>query len=299
MDETITEAAALQAAQQGYARKTGGAMPPAPTPEPVAQSEQPPADLTASPAPVAQAPAAVVDDEPSAQAAPAPSAQEAIASQLDDLKAQIRDLKANGVDPQSINRMNGQIGGLTRVLNKLEKQLAPSDNELAAAMAQAEKTAAEYPELGGAMLNVVKALAARLPEKQAEQEPPEAEAQPTQAQPPASPYNETQKALIAALKGLHPDRDAINENPEFKTWLAAKGREYHETFESTWDLAFLAKGYTDFKAAQAAKAQAKQRRQDQIVAAQTPSGVAATNNPLPDEAGLARGYARGAAKRHY
>jgi hypothetical protein len=297
MDETITEAAALQAAQQGYARKTGGAMPPAPTPEPVAQSEQPPADLTASPAPVAQAPAEVVDDEPSAQAAPAPSAQEAIASQLDDLKAQIRDLKANGVDPQSINRMNGQIGGLTRVLNKLEKQLAPSDNELAAAMAQAEKTAAEYPELGGAMLNVVKALAARLPEKQAEQEPPEA--QPTQAPAPASAYNETQTALIKALNGLHPDRHTINANPEFQTWLAAKGRDYHSEFTNSWDLAFLAKGYTDFKAAQAAKAQAKQRRQDQIVAAQTPSGVAATNNPLPDEAGLARGYARGAAKRHY
>ena len=300
MEEQVTqEAEAASAARAGYERRAG--IKPAPQPEPV-KTEQPPADTTASPAPAAEieAPAAVVDDEPSLEAEPvAPSPTENISSQLEDLKAQVRELKSQGVDPNAVQRLFGEIGGITRIVNKLQKQLAPTDNELAGAIAAAEKAAQEYPEIGGPMLSALKALAAQLPEKPTEPEPTQAPIQSPapQAAPPAEdPYTPEQKAAIKFLNDLHPDRFAINQSPEFNKWLAAKGRDYEQKFKSGWDFAHLAKGYSDFKAAQAIK----QRRQQQLEASQTPQGVAG-NQPsvLPDTAGYQRGYHRAKTKRHF
>lgn len=298
MDENEqAEAAAMQAAEAGYARKTGGAMPPAPTP----QAEPPLADTAPPDAPAADAPA-VTGDEPNLEAeqppAPAPQPSDAITAQLEDLKAQVRDLKSQGVDQQTVHRLFGEIGGITRIVNKLQKQTAPTDNELAGALAAAKKAAEDYPEIGGPMLKALEALAAKLPEKDAEVETPAvptAQAAPVAA-PPASPYTPKQLAQIEALHALHPDRHEISKSTEFKQWLAAKGRDYEQKFKNSWDIALVTRGYDEFKAARAARA----RKQATLAAATASPGVAAPAvTVLPDAAGVQRGYDRARSKRHF
>lgn len=293
MDETTieTEAAAMQAAQVGYAKRAGATAPAeaAPTVTP----EQPPADAVPSPAPAANAPA-VDDDEPSPQAEPGKSPETTIAAQLEDLKAQLHEMKANGMDSQTAHRLFGEIGGITRVVKQLQKKLAPTENELAGAITAAEKAAAEYPEFGAPMLQALKALAAQMPEAKTEPEPqPTAAApQPTtaSASTPASPYTSEQTVAIKFLNDLHPDRLQLNQAPEFQKWLAAKDAAFKDRFTKTWDFGFIAKGYTEFKDAQAAQ----KRKADRLAAAATPQGTAQTPTPttLPDEAGFAIGYAR-------
>jgi hypothetical protein len=295
-----TDAAALAAAKEGYARRAG-APAPAAAPAAVDTPAAPPlAEKAPSPAPAAPAPAAKADEQPAPKAEPEQPSTDRVAAQLEDLKAQIRDLKANGADQQAINRLHGQIGGITRVLNKLEKQLTPTDNELTAAIAQAEKTAAEYPDIGGPMLNVIKALAAQLPDKAKEAE---AAAPATTAAPATSDvYTAEEKTAIKFLDEAHPDRFEINQSAEWQKWLASKGPEYERTFRSSWNPVVLAAGYAEFKQAQAAaKAAAeakKQTKKDRLEAAHTPEGVAAPPKPNePTDIELAkRGYARYAGK---
>jgi hypothetical protein len=291
-DNEQADAAALAAAQAGYERRAG--ITPAPSPEPV-KSEPPLAQAAPSEAPAADAPAAP-DDEPIVEAEPAkePSAIEAISSQLEDLKAQIREQKSQGVDSQTVHRLFGEIGGLTRIVKKLQSQVAPTNNELAGAMAAAEKAAKDYPEIGQPMLEALKALAAKLPEP-AEAEP-EPEAAPPAPAPAAEQFTPEQKAAIKFLNDLHPDRLEVNKTREFQTWLSAKPADYRTRFTNSWDFAFIAKGYDEFKAAQAAR----RKKQERLEAAQQPQGAAQSlPHVLPDEAGFTRGYERGKAKRHF
>lgn len=306
-NETNAEAAtvdadALKAAQAGYNRRAGTkASPPAPAAAPV-EPEQPLAETDPSPAPAANAPAAQGDDEPNLEAeqgTPEPSAQQAISTQLEDLKAQIRELKANGVDAGTVHRLFGEIGGITRVVKQLQAKAAPSESELAGAIKAAEKTAEEYPEIGGPMVAALKALAAQLPaQPEAVDEPePAAAAAQTSAPPapPADPYTPEQKAAIKFLDDLHPDRLQVNTSTEFKSWLSAKPADFQKRFTTSWDFAFIAKGYSEFKAAQ----QARRKKTERLEAAVTPQGSAANPQPttLTPEAQAKRGYDRYRSKR--
>lgn len=307
--ETNAEAAtvdadALKAAQAGYNRRAGVRTTPAQAAAPVEEPAQPLADKAPSPAPAAPAPAAEVDDEPGLEAEPEksePSAQEAIGAQLDDLKAQIRELKANGVDASTVHRLFGEIGGITRVVKQLQAKAAPSESELAGAIKAAEKTAEEYPEIGGPMVAALKALAAQIPQKTEPAEPePSAAPAPTATQapaaaPPADPYTPEQKAAIKFLNDLHPDRLTVNTSPEFKSWLSAKPADFQQRFTTSWDFAFIAKGYSEFKAAQATK----RKKTERLEAAVTPQGSAAAPQPttLTPEAQARVGYERYRSKR--
>lgn len=304
MDENDTnaDAAALAAAKAGYERRAGVHAPASPSADVPAQ---PLADATASPAPAADAP--VVDDDPESNleaeaAAPAPAsstaAPDAISQQLEDVKAQIRELRAQGTDQATVNRLFGEIGGITRVVKKLQQQLAPTENELAGAITAAEKAAQEYPEFGGPMLDALKALASKLPQKTEDPEEPEpqptaapvASPQPTAAPAPADPYTPEQKVQIKLLNELHPDRLDLNKSPDFQKWLSAKPADFRDRFTKTWDFAFIAKGYSEFKAAQATA----KRKADRLAAAATPQGTAHVPQAtaLSDTDAAKRGYAR-------
>lgn len=299
-EAATVDAEALKAAQAGYNRRAGVRGTPAAAEASVKQPEQPLADKAPEPAPATDdAPAADGSDEPDLKAEPEqkPSAQEAISAQLEDVKSQIRDLKASGVDASTVHRLFGEIGGITRVVKQLQARIAPSENELAGAIKAAEKTAEEYPEIGGPMVAALKALAAQIPQKP-EQDEPQAPAQPTepaQAAAPQDPYTPEQKAAIKFLNDLHPDRMEVNESPEFKTWLSAKAADYQKRFTTSWDFAFIAKGYSEFKAAR----DTKKRKTERLEAAVTPQGGAATAQPtsMSPEALAKRGYDRYRSKR--
>jgi hypothetical protein len=299
---TADAAQALTAAQAGYSRRKG--MSPAPAPQAtVEESAAPPlAEKAPEPAPAASAPAEG-SDEPHLEAEPAkPAPSAAISAQLDDVKAQIRELKANGVDASTVHRLFGEIGGITRVVKQLQARSAPTESELAGALKAAEKTAEEYPEIGGPMVAALKALAAQIPAKPEPSDEPAASAQPQAAAPaqaqPESPYTPEQRAAIKFLDDLHPDRLQLNAHPEFKSWLSAKPADFQQRFTSSWDFAFIAKGYGEFKAAHAAKQQAaeeaRRKKTERLEAAVTPQGSAASptpTNPSPEALAL-RGYNR-------
>jgi hypothetical protein len=283
----------LQAAQAGYASKKG-------LPAPVIAE----APVVPDPTPAADAPAVVDTPEAVEQVKEEPPAPTAVTAQLEVLKAQIREMKAGGTDKATIDRLFGEIGGITRAVKQLQKKDAPAENDLAGAMAAAEKVAADYPEIGKPMLNALKAMASQLPAKADEQDEPA-----PQTTTSASPYSEKQLALIEALDGIHPDRLELNESPDFKKWLTAQGREYEEKFKRSWDFALLANGYSNFKqskqtaAAQAAaaaaeKAKRAQEKKDRLDAAETPSGVAGQAvTTISDDEAARRGYERGRRKR--
>jgi hypothetical protein len=310
MDDTQTnaeaatvDADALKAAQAGYNRRAGVRTTPAQAAAPV-EPAQPLADQAPSPAPAAPAPAVEVDDEQGLEAEPEksdPPAKEAISAQLDDLKAQIRELKASGVDASTVHRLFGEIGGITRVVKQLQAKAAPSESELAGAIKAAEKTAEEYPEIGGPMVAALKALAAQIPQKTEPAEPePSAAPAPTTTQapvaaPPADPYTPDQRAAIKFLDDLHPDRLTVTKTPEFKSWLSAKPADYQKRFTTSWDFAFIAKGYDEYKAAQ----QAKRKKAERLEAAVTPQGTAAAPQPTTTtpEAQARVGYERYRSKR--
>lgn len=317
--EAATPADELQAARAGYNRRAGMRSRPAEVAAPAVTSSQggepPLADPVSEPAaPAADDAPAAADgsDEPSLEAEPPqPSPQEAISAQLEDVKAQIRELKASGVDAGTVHRLFGEIGGITRIVKAMQAKSAPSESELAGAIKAAEKAADEYPEIGGPMLAALKALAAQLPAKPEPADepdfvpttptpaPPAPTPAPAVAAPPADPYTPEQRAAIKFLDDLHPDRIKVNQSPEFRNWLSAKPADFQKRFTSSWDFAFIAKGYSEFKAAQQERAADLRRKTERLEAAVTPQGTAGAAQPtqLTPEAQALRGYQRYAGKR--
>lgn len=299
MTDTVTtpvvdeSAQAMQSAQAGY---DGKARAQAPAPE----VQNVPAQPLAETAPAASPKDPEEELTPPAEA-DKPSPITAVSTQLDDLKAQIRELKEGGADAATVRKMHGEIGELNRSLKQLtalQKAEAPAVDELAAALADAEAKAAEYPEIYGPLLKTLKVMQARMGQPAA----PETAQPPTEAAKPAETVVDpaeqarvaTQTAAIKALDEVHPDRHLIRQSPEFQAWLKAKPPEYQKRVTTSWNPAVVAEPFTDFKAFKAKQAKNQQR----LDAAVTEKGVPRTEpTTLPDEAGAQRGYARRASAR--
>lgn len=281
---TTEEAQAIAEAMAGY---QGKARAQAPAEESVKEPAAPLADST--PPASEEDP----DEEPTAQAEAKPA--DAIAQHLEDLKAQVKELAASkGADADAVRKMHGEIGNINRTLQKLkalDKANAPANDELVAAITEAEQTATEFPESAGPLVKAIKLLQSRLPAP--------AEEEDTATEPTVDLEEErrqaARKAAIEALDEVHPDRMTIKESPEFKTWYATwKTPEYRKRVEASWNPAVVAEPFSDWKATLAAR----KRKQDRLEAAATPQGLPhSTPSAISDEEAARRGYERMRGKR--
>jgi hypothetical protein len=291
------EAQALEAAKAGYAGKTRAQAPAEPAAVVQTPVAQPLANSTST------APDEDADAETNPPAEPTkPTDAQTVARQLEDLKAQVREMKESGADAATVRKMHGEIGSINGALQQLlaatKAETPEKVDELAAALARAKKTAEEYPEIAGPMVDAIEIMQARMAQQQAPQVPEKKEPErPQVAAPPSHPsgFTPEQVAAIRALDEVHPDRHEINKSPEFQAWLKAKPTEYQTKAKSSWNPAVVAQPYSDFKAFKAAQ----KRKQDRLDAAVTPQGTPQQAQPttLPDEAGLERGYARARRQR--
>jgi len=286
------EAQALQDAQAGYANKARAQAPAQPQKEvettPLAETAQ----SASEPDP---------DLEPVPQADPTPSPQEVLATQLEELRSQVRELKSSNADAATVRKMHGEIGDINRTLKELHaaaKANTPEEvDDLTAALKQAEETAKEYPEIAGPLLAAIKVMQARMTAPKPAEETPQAQPQKAEVTPAPHPsgYSKEQLAAIAALDEVHPDRHVINKSAEYQAWLKAKPPEYQKKVTTSWNPAVVAQPFTDFKAFKAAQ----KRKQDRLDAAETPQGTPRQAQPstLSDEEGARIGYERARRKR--
>ena len=317
--EGQAEAQALAEAKAGYegrARAAAASAAPAPA-QPAASDVQQPAAgeplAETGTSSSAAAPAAPEQREPDPQAEPAKPtpAEAALKQQLEDLKAQVQELKASGADAATVRKMHGEIGDINRTLKQfaaVKAAEAPADDELAAALKSAEAVADEYPDIAGPIVKAIKALQARAPAPAVAPEPaqpdPQQQPEPTQASPSAEEerdehgYTKEQRRAIAELDELHPDRFEIKASSEYQAWFANwMTPEYRAKVNSSWNPAVVAEPFTAFKVYRASL----QRKKDRLDAAATPQGTPQSSTPstLPDEAGFERGYKRAAQSRHF
>lgn len=282
------EAQAIQDARAGYEGKARAQAPA--EPEVKAVPAQPLADSTL--------PASTTDpeDEPNLSAEAPPKADAAaVAQQLEDLRAQVRDLKASGADADTVRKMHGDIGEINRTLKQLkalEKADAPAEDELAAAIKSAEETATEYPEIAGPLLKALKVLQSRMTTTPAEPEKQPADSLPD---PTLAVRIAREQAAIDALNEVHPDRLTVKETPEFKKWFAAwKTPEYRTKVTSSWNPAVVAEPFTAYKQWLGAQ----QRKQERLEAAVTEKGTPLSGpTTISDEEAARIGYERARGKR--
>lgn len=308
MDEEVQQLASqeeVQAAadaQAGYERRTrASSNESAPVSVPAVQPEAAVSPLADSVPPSAS----VTDPEPApdVQADPAGPSVQVLAQTLDDVRAQLKELKDNGADAATVRKMHGEIGELNRTMKQLKalenKAEAPADDELAAALSSAEKVAEEYPDIAGPLVKAIKALQSRQPTPAVDPSPDLEQLESTQAtnEPERDEHGYTveERAAIKALDEVHPDRFKVKASPEFQTWMASKPPEYQTKVNTSWNPAVLSKCFDDFKATLAAR----KSKQNRVEAAVQPSGTPQRSQPtvLPDEAGIERGYKRRAAQR--
>lgn len=306
--EVQAEAQALAEAQAGYASKARAAAE-LTAPAPATAAVQPAAGAPLADSVPLSASAPDPEPAPDLQAEPAkPTAAEAaLTQQLEDLKAQVRELKSSGADAATVRKMHGEIGDINRTLKQfaaVKAAEAPAGDELAAALKAAEGVAEEYPDIAGPIVKAIQAMQTRSPASAAAPEPetPEPQQQGTTPAPTADAeerdehgYTKVQRAAIDAIDEVVPDRFEIKASPEYQTWFAAwKTPEYRKKVLSSWNPAVVAEPFAAFKAWQAQRKQ----KQNVIDAAVQPQGSAQAPaaTTIPDEAGFQRGYAR--AKRH-
>lgn len=269
--EVQDDAQALASAVAGYSGKARVEETPA-----AASAEQPEQ-------PAEEAPQ-VIEASPEVQ--PEKTEAEKIAESLADLKAQVSAIKS-GSDPDAVRKLHGEIGNINRTLKQLQAPAsageAPADDELAAALKEAEKIASEFEEIGGPLVRALKAVAAKQTSKS-----PDVDI--------ASVVSEKVKEqreldAIEALAEEHPDWQTVRSTPEYKAWLSSKTPEFQERFNSTWNPAVVAKGLTEFKDS----LKVKETKQKRLAAAVTPQGVPrpATPSTIPDEEAALIGYNKG------
>lgn len=257
-----TEADELASAMAGY-NKTRGEEPPVESvvAEPSTEQEsQAPAD-----APTA------IEEHPSVTD---------LAEELKALKAKVA---SSSGEPDAIRKLHGEIGNINRTLKQMQTADAPDSDELSAALKQAEEAAAEYPELAGPQVKVLKLLQASIANKTAER--PDLSATISQAV-----IERKRQDDIEALADEHPDYRDVYASSEFQTWLSSKPAAYQEKLNSTWNPAIASRGLTEFKEAR----KAQERKQNRLAAAVAPQGVQqrAQSSTLPDEAGFNAGYSK-------
>lgn len=260
-EEIQDDAAALASAMAGYNH--------------TARGEQPPAGVIAEPS---AEPEDIPDIE---EVAPEPEAQPSVADELAALKAKV---KAMTGDTDAVRKLHGEIGDINRTLKQMQTPVAPVEDDLTAALKEAEAAAEDFPEVVGPLVKALKMSMARQPTTQNAPED-------ITGRISSEVARIRQQDAMETLSEVHPDYETVRETSEYKSWLAGKTPEFQERFTTTWNPAVVAKGLTEFKDS----LKTKQRKQDRLAAAVTPQGVPqkAAPSKLPDEAGFSVGYNKG------
>lgn len=265
----------LVAAMSGYNARSRNKLP-AEEPEEPRQTAQPEVKTEVATPEVTSAPE---PKEPQT-----PTLEERLAA----LKEEVKQLV--GIDPQAVRKLNGDIGDINRRLKQLEPKPeakpAPVDDELTAALAQAEEAAQGFPELAGPLVNVAKLLS------KARQESGETASVLSKEQVAELVTQQRYNDAVSALEEEHPDFRTVRETPEFKEWFKTKPAEYQEKLNNSVNPLFVSKGLTEFKESVAKKQQTAQKKQERLASAITPQSVPAPAKPsaIPDEEGAMRGY---------
>lgn len=260
--EVQTEADELASMMAGY-NKTRGDEPPV---EPVAEPS--------------------TEQEGQAQAEVPPVIEEQPTVSVNDLADELKALKSkvasSAGEPEAIRKLHGEIGNINRTLKQLQTPAsAPDSDDLSAALKDAEAVAAEYPDLAGPLVKVLKASIAA----KAVTEAPDISAAVTAAVTERKRLDD-----IEALTDEHPDYRDIYASQEFKTWLSTKPAAYQDKLNNTWNPAIASKGLSEFKDAR----KAQERNKKRLEAAVAPQGMQQRAQPstLPDDAGFTAGYSK-------
>jgi hypothetical protein len=288
-----SEEEALAAAMAGYTNARAGTTAPAAAPA----ESHPPADAT---------PADTSSDtlqQPEADDAqkPTPVAQPNVDDVVDGLKAQVRAMAPDS-DPDAVRKLFGEIGTIKKMLLEQQKATpapaptpaappptAPADDELAAALKEAETAAQDFPELTGPLAKAMQLLAQRTGTAA-----PAMSAEEISALTARAAAEAQQRVAIEALAEEHPDFETVRSTPEFKTWFASKPQEYQDRLQKTWNPVVVSRGLSEFKASLASTQQAAEKKQKRLADAVTPPRGSAANtrqSTIPDEDGAAIGYA--------
>lgn len=288
-----SEDEALAAAMAGYTNARAGTTAPAAAPA----ESHPPAD----PAPADASSDTLQQPEAKDEPAPAPVAQPALEDVVAELKAKVQAFAPDG-DPDVVRKLYGEIGTLKRMMLEQQKAApapaptpaappptAPAEDELAAALKEAETAAQDFPELTGPLAKAMQLLAQRTGTAA-----PAMSAEEISALTARAAAEAQQRAAIEALAEEHPDFETVRETPEFKTWIASKPQEYQDRLANTWSPVVVSRGLSEFKASLASTQQAAEKKQKRLADAVTPPRGSAANtrqSTIPDEDGAAIGYA--------
>lgn len=232
----------------------------------------------------------IAGDPPIEQAPP----ELTVAEELKALKDKVSALASNS-DPDAVRRLHGEIGNINRSLQNLAKpakvEEAPVDDELTAAIKEAETAAEEFPELVGPLVKALKLSQAR--------QQPAAQPENIDERVSTAVSRVRQMDAIEALKEEHPDYETVRATPEYKTWLASKTPEFQQKFLNTWNPAVVSKGLSEFKDSLRTQQDSQQSKKNRLESAVVTRGVQQKAGPtkLPDEEGYAVGYYKGGKKR--
>lgn len=258
-----TEAEELASAMAGYGKTA---------------RDEPPVEEVAEPS------APQEDPQPAIEALPEPTVSN-LAQELKDLRERV---KSTAGDADAVRCLHGEIGNINRTLKQLQTpaqpEAAPVDDELTAALKDAEAVAQEYPELAGPLVKALKVSMAR-------QTPVQAAPEDITERITTAMKKQREQDAMEALAEEHPDYETVRDTPEYKTWLSSKTPEFQERFTTTWNPAVVAKGLTEFKDS----LKARERKQTRLAAAVTPQGTPqqGKSSTLPDDAGFSVGYNKG------
>ena len=258
-----TDAEELASAMAGYGKTARDEPPVEEVAEPSAQQEDP---------------------TPAIEAPPEPTVSN-LAQELKDLRERV---KSTAGDADSVRKLHGEIGNINRTLKQLQgpapAEVAPADDELAAALKDAEASAEEFPEVVGPLVKALKASLAR-------QAPAQAAPEDISERVTTAVQKQREQDAREALADEHPDYETVRDTPDYQAWLASKTPEFQERFTTTWNPAVVAKGLTEFKDS----LKARERKQNRLAAAVTPQGVPqqGKSSTLPDDAGFSVGYNKG------
>ncbi len=265
-----------------------------------ARGDEPPVSVDAKPQDAVE----TVEVEAVAPAAePELDPEPTVVSLADELKALKAKVAAANSDPDAVRRLHGEIGNINRTLKALQTpakaEEAPADDELAAAIKDAEAIAQEMPEIAGPL---VKALKASLNRPQ----PAQIKSEDIDERVTAAVSKARETDAIEALKEEHPDFMTVRDTPQYKAWLTSKTPEFQERFNTTWNPAVVARGLTEFKDSlkereerEERERKERERKQSRLATAVTPQGVPQKAGPsvISDEEALMIGYQSGPKRR--
>lgn len=244
-----------------------------------------------------EAPEEQEEDEPSAEQdetvveaddPPEPNQLNDLTEAMTALKAQVA--AAQG-DSQTIRKLHGEIGNINRTLKQLQtsKEYAPVDDELTAALKEADAIAQEYPELAAPLVKAIKAMN--------EDRKTQPQAQPVDISERVSEQVRKIREFEAreSLAEEHPDFETVRGTQAFLAWESQQTPEYQKKLRTTWNPAVVAKGLTLFKESLKESSKTKEQKTNRLATATATQSTASKvkSSVISDEEALSIGYNSG------